>query len=78
MKALEFKDVEPGDSLQLTFEGTFEPRLDWDRALTPFCQALEEHAGEWMPDLVEGRRRRKYTRDALWTCLLYTSDAADE
>ena len=37
--------------------------------MTPFFQALEEHAGEWMPDVVEGKRRRKYSRASVWKTL---------
>ena len=41
----------------------------WRRELEPFFHALEEYAGEWMPDVVKGKRRRKYTRAAIWKAL---------
>ena len=37
--------------------------------LEPFLQALEEHADGWMPDVVQGKRNRKYSRAALWKAL---------
>ncbi|HSP80141.1 MAG TPA: hypothetical protein VLQ93_16540 [Myxococcaceae bacterium] len=40
-----------------------------ERELEPFIQALEEYADEWMPDVVEGKRRRKYSRAAIWKSL---------
>jgi hypothetical protein len=66
MKALTPQDLKAEDSLDLYWEGTFDPQMEVKRAVEPFFQALEEYAGEWMPDFVEGKRRRKYTRAALW------------
>ncbi|OJH37893.1 hypothetical protein [Cystobacter ferrugineus] len=66
MKVLEFHDLKPEDSLRLTFEGAFDPHVARERELEPFLQILETHAGEWMPDVVGGKRQRKYTRAALW------------
>jgi hypothetical protein len=37
--------------------------------LEPVTQALEEYAGEWMPDVAEGKRHRKYSRAAVWKAL---------
>jgi hypothetical protein len=62
MKVLEFKELEAEDSLRLTFTGTFDPQVSWERELEPFFQVLEAHADAWMPDVVEGKRRRRYTR----------------
>jgi len=67
MKVFELSNHE--DSLLLTFIGAFDPRADWESELGSFLLALEEHAGEWMPDVVEGKRRRKYTRAAVWKAL---------
>jgi hypothetical protein len=69
MKVLEFHDIKAGDSLRLTFRGAFDPRAVRESELEPFLQVLEEHAGEWMPDIVGGKRQRKYTHAALWKAL---------
>jgi hypothetical protein len=69
MKVLEFADLEEEDSLLLTFRGAFDPRAERESELATFLQALEECAGEWMPDVVEGKRRRKYVRAAIWKAL---------
>jgi hypothetical protein len=69
MKVLEFDDMKAEDGLLLTFKGAFDPQAAWESELGPFLQAIEEHAGEWMPDVVEGKRRRKYARAAVWKAL---------
>jgi hypothetical protein len=69
MKVLEFHNTNVEDRLQLTFDGAFDPETAWESELGPFLQALEEHAGEWMPEVVSGKRRRKYTRAAIWKAL---------
>jgi hypothetical protein len=69
VKMLTLQDLDLEDSLALYFKGTFDPQMEIERALAPFFQALEEHAGEWMPDFVEGKRRRKYSRAAVWKTL---------
>jgi hypothetical protein len=69
MKRLKFSDLKKEDSLTLTFEGAFDQRAALERALEPVLLALEEYAGEWMPDVVEGKRRRKYSRAAIWKAL---------
>jgi hypothetical protein len=69
MKVLEFHGSRDEDYLRLTFEGAFDPRAAREIELEPFLQALEKYAGEWMPDVVEGKRRRKYTRAAIWKAL---------
>ncbi|WNG23333.1 hypothetical protein F0U62_04280 [Cystobacter fuscus] len=69
MKILEFYGVKLEDCLRLDFEGTFGSRAFLERELDPFLQVLEEYAGEWMPDVVEGKRRRKYKRAAIWKSL---------
>jgi hypothetical protein len=69
MRVLEFKDLKAEDSLRLTFAGTFDPQAAWESELEPFLQVLEEHADAWMPDVVEGKRRRRYTRAAIWKAL---------
>jgi hypothetical protein len=69
MKILSEHDLKPEDSLRFTFEGAMDPQAARESELEPFLQALEEHAGEWMPDVVEGKRRRKYARPATWKAL---------
>ncbi|ATB29803.1 hypothetical protein [Melittangium boletus] len=69
MKALSVHDLRSEDGLRLTFDGAYDPRATREDALGPFLQVLEEHAGEWMPDLVGGKRQRKYTRAAFWKAL---------
>ncbi|WNG23411.1 hypothetical protein F0U62_04715 [Cystobacter fuscus] len=69
MKVLEFHGVKPEDSLDLTFEAAFARQTELQRELRPFLQMLEEYAGEWMPDVVNGKRRRKYTTAAVWKAL---------
>ncbi|WP_309891071.1 hypothetical protein [Archangium sp.] len=67
MRVLEPSRLE--DSFELTFKGTFDSRASLESELEPFFHALEKHAGEWMPDVVEGKRRRKYARPAIWKAL---------
>jgi hypothetical protein len=63
------QDFEVEDNLALYWDGIFDPQMEYERALEPFLQALEEYAGEWMPDIVEGKRRRGYSRAAVWKTL---------
>ncbi|WNG32263.1 hypothetical protein F0U61_00545 [Archangium violaceum] len=67
MKRLKILDVD--NYLHLTFEGAFDQQVALEHELEPLFQALEEYAGEWMPDVVEGKRRRKYSRAAIWKAL---------
>jgi hypothetical protein len=69
VKVLSAHDLKVEDSLWLTFEGAFDPRAALERELEPFLQALEEYADGWMPDVAEGKRRRKYVRTAIWKAL---------
>ncbi len=69
MKVLEFYGAKNEDYLRVTFEGAFDPRAAWETELEPFLQALESHADGWMPDVVEGKRRRKYAHAAIWKAL---------
>ncbi|QAT82662.1 hypothetical protein EJ065_1057 [Corallococcus coralloides] len=65
MKILEFHELRAEDRLRLSVEGSFDERVALEPQLEPFLQALETYAGEWMPDVVEGKRRRKYSRAAI-------------
>ncbi|WP_224361017.1 hypothetical protein [Hyalangium versicolor] len=69
MKLLTLQDLNTEDSLSLYFKGSFHPEMELPRVLEPFFQALEDHAGEWMPQLVNGKRRRNYSRSAVWKAL---------
>jgi hypothetical protein len=66
MKVLEMRDE---DGLRLTFKGAVGSRATLERALEPFLQALETYAGEWMPDVVNGKRQRRYSRPSFWKAL---------
>ncbi|WNG23378.1 hypothetical protein F0U62_04535 [Cystobacter fuscus] len=69
MKVLSVHDLEPGDSLLLTFNGVLDPQAALTSELEPFLEALEKYADGWMPDVVNGKRRRKYSRASLWKAL---------
>ncbi|PTL79808.1 hypothetical protein [Vitiosangium sp. GDMCC 1.1324] len=69
MKVLKFYGSRDEDYLRLSFDGAFSPQATLESEFAPFLQALEEHAGEWMPDVVEGKRRRKCSRAAIWKSL---------
>jgi hypothetical protein len=69
MKMLEFGDMSAEDSLELILDGAFNPQAVPERELEPFLRVLEAHSGEWMPDVVNGKRRRKYNRPAVWKAL---------
>jgi hypothetical protein len=69
MRVLKFHGSKDEDFLWFNLKGAFDPQAARERELGPFLQALEEYAGEWMPDVVEGKRRRKYARPALWKAL---------
>jgi hypothetical protein len=66
MKVLNPRELPGEDSLLLRFEGAFDQQAALELELEPFFQALEAYAGGWMPDVAEGKRRRKYSRAALW------------
>jgi hypothetical protein len=69
MKVLRFHDLDIEDSLGFSFDGSFDPRSSLRQELEPFLHSLEAHAGEWMSDVVEGKRRRKYSRASIWKAL---------
>jgi hypothetical protein len=69
MKLLTLQDLNVEDSLLLCFEGFFEDQHSIERELEPFLQALEQYSDGWMPNLVDGKRRRKYSRTAVWKAL---------
>ncbi|HLK99066.1 MAG TPA: hypothetical protein VK539_00700 [Myxococcaceae bacterium] len=69
MKTLTLQDLDVEDSLALFFRGTFDPQMELQRALQPFLEAIEEYADEWMPEIAKAKRRRKYSRAAVWKAL---------
>ncbi|MFE8604192.1 hypothetical protein [Archangium violaceum] len=69
MKVLSVHDLKVEDSLLLTLDGAFSPQAALERELAPLLQALEEYADGWRPDVVEGKRQRKYARAAVWKAL---------
>jgi hypothetical protein len=69
MKVLSVHDLKQEDSLRLAFTGNFNSQAVWENELEPFLQALEEFADGWMPDIVNGRRQRKYSRTSFWKAL---------
>ncbi|RKH21282.1 MULTISPECIES: hypothetical protein [Corallococcus] len=69
MKYLNLPESRSADYLALSLEATFDSATSIEEELGPFFQALEEHAGDWMPDVVGGKRDRKYSRDATWKAL---------
>jgi len=69
MKRLRVHDLRPEDRLRLTFDGAFDRQSALEGELEPFLQALEEHADGWMPDVVNGKRQRKYSRTSFGKAL---------
>jgi hypothetical protein len=69
MKVLEFYSVRDEDFLRLTFDGAFDPQAALEDELEPFLQVLEEYADGWIPDVVKGKRKRKYSRPSFWKAL---------
>ncbi|HEX8539016.1 MAG TPA: hypothetical protein VF664_16220, partial [Cystobacter sp.] len=69
MKVLSVHDLKPEDCLWLTFNGAFDPQAALKSELEPFFNALEEYADGWMPDVVNGKRQRKYARATIWKAL---------
>ncbi len=62
MKVLEYYGARDEDALRVVFVGAFEPQAEEESELEPFLRALEEYADGWMPDVVEGKRLRRYSR----------------
>ncbi|WP_257455900.1 hypothetical protein [Archangium lipolyticum] len=75
MKVLKFRDLNVEDRLRLFFEGSLDRQPALERELESFLQTLEKHSDQWTPDIVEGKRRRKYSRAAVWKTLEEERDA---
>ncbi|RYZ15778.1 MAG: hypothetical protein EOO70_06030, partial [Myxococcaceae bacterium] len=69
MKHLNLWASRRDDSLVLSMESTFDGEVEIEYAMAPFFQALEAYAVDWMPDVVKGRRGRKYSRSIVWKAL---------
>ncbi|HEX5749561.1 MAG TPA: hypothetical protein VFZ09_25250 [Archangium sp.] len=69
MKWLSVHALKPEDLLRLEFDTVFDQQAALEGQLEPFVQALEDYSDGWMPDVVEGKRRRKYSRAAVWKSL---------
>ncbi|ATB38911.1 hypothetical protein CYFUS_004348 [Cystobacter fuscus] len=69
MKVLSLHDLKPEDHLWFTFDSAFDHQAELERELDSFFQALEGYADGWLPDIVEGKRRRKYSRPSVWKAL---------
>ncbi len=69
MKTLSVHKSKPEDELLLEFDGAFDDQAARQSELEPFLQALEQYAGGWMPEVVKGKRHRKYSRAAICKAL---------
>jgi len=69
MKPLSVHDLRPEDLLWLTVDTVFDQQAALEGQLEPLVQVLEEHADGWMPDIVKGKRQRKYAHAAIWKSL---------
>ncbi|WP_426748081.1 hypothetical protein VZQ01_14140 [Myxococcus faecalis] len=65
MKAMSALEPNPGDGLRFLLDGAPAQQVGADSALTSFFAALEAHAEGWMPDIVKGAQRRKYSRASI-------------
>ncbi len=68
MKLLGLHEIKE-DGLQLLFEGASASSLALEQELFPFFDALSRYSTGWTPEVVEGKRRRKYTHTAVWKAL---------
>ena len=67
MNALKLSTQE--DRLLLSFGGAFNQQAPIRGSLEPLLEALERYAIGWAPDIVSGKRLRKYSRAAIWKAL---------
>jgi hypothetical protein len=65
MKWLSIFGMKPEDSLFLSFKAGFDPDAPLERELEPFLQSLETYADAWMPEVIQGKRVRTYSRAVL-------------
>src|SRR5215217_488736 len=69
MNGTEKHESNTDDRLRLSFEASFEQAVDLAQALEPLLKVLETHAGAWMPEVVEGKRRYAYSRASVLKAL---------
>ncbi|NPD27372.1 hypothetical protein [Corallococcus exiguus] len=69
MKHLNLWESRAGDVLVLSFDASFTSTAAIEDELEGFFEILETHAGEWMPEVVEGKHGRRYSRAAVWQSL---------
>ncbi|QAT82399.1 hypothetical protein EJ065_0794 [Corallococcus coralloides] len=69
MKVLDAHGSSADDNFLFSFEGAFDQMAEIEREVAPFLQALVAYAGKWMPDVVRGKRRRKFSRENVWESL---------
>jgi len=69
MTVLEFQDLPREDRLLFTFDGGFDQQAQAERELEPLVAALEAYACDWMPEVVDGKCQRQYSRAAVWSAL---------
>ena len=66
MNAPTFQELNVGDSLRLSLEGSFDRQVPREREFESLFQSLERNAGGWMPTAIAGKRQRKYSRSSVW------------
>ncbi|QAT88705.1 hypothetical protein EJ065_7180 [Corallococcus coralloides] len=66
MRHLNLWESSAEDGLALSFGASFNGTAALEEELELFFDTLETHAGEWMPEVVEGKHGREYSRSAVW------------
>ncbi|MGE6756958.1 hypothetical protein ACQKGO_03005 [Corallococcus interemptor] len=66
MNVLEAHGSGVDDDLLLSYEGVFDQLAEVEHEVEPFLRALTACSGQWLPDVVRGKRRRKFSREAFW------------
>ncbi|NBD13595.1 hypothetical protein [Corallococcus silvisoli] len=69
MKVLDAHGSSVDDNFLFSYEGTFDQMAEVEHGVEPFLQALAACSGKWMPDVVRGKRRRRFSREAVWEAL---------
>ena len=69
MKVLSVHDSKPEDTLLLTLDAAYTSPAALKSTLEPFLEGLEKYADGLMPNVVKGRRQRKYSRASFWKAL---------
>jgi hypothetical protein len=69
MKVLSVHDSKPEDTLLLTLDGAYTSPAALKSSLEPFLGGLEKYAGGLMPNVIKGKRQRRYSRPSFWKAL---------